>query len=327
MQRLNLRLLEVFRTVFDAKSMTEAAATLNVTQPAVSKGISQLESELDVRLFSRVHGRLYPTADGQRIYSECSRLFAQLKVFQENLTDLNRGLQGKVSVAAVPTLAAPLVASAAARFSANRPRVKVDVVIAQADSVVAETTHHSVDFGLMHSPVKDRNICSEPIGETEIVAILRAEHPLALKKVLSPRDLAGVPLIMLDTGSPPSHLVRETFEEALAPMNIVMEANSSGVAAAAAGAGMGIALIDPWPTLISPSAATVIRRFAPRVPLRVVVIHSVFRPPSVLAAAMCEEIRHLLAEFAAAGPLVKTAAGRQGTQSSDESRPASPNAG
>lgn len=300
-----MRLLEVFRVVFDAKSVTDAAAALNVTQPAVSKGISQLESELNIQLFSRVHGRLYPTADGQRIYSETNRLFAQVQVFHENLTDISRGQQGKIAVAAVPTLAAPLVARAAARFAGLRPSVKVDVVTAQADNVVGEVTNHSVDFGLMHSPVKDRSICSDIFEETEIVAVLRASHPLAARATLTPLELADAPLIMLDPGSPPSHLVREAFDEALAPMNIVMEVNSSMVASAAAGAGMGIALIDPWPSLLTPLDGTVVRRFSPRIPLRMALIYSVFRPPSRLAAAMRDYIRELFDELAADGSLLK----------------------
>lgn len=305
MKRINLRLLEMFRVVFDAKSVTEAAAVLNVTQPAVSKGISQLESELNIQLFSRVHGRLYPTADGQRIYSETTRLFAQVQVFNESLTDVSRGQRGKITIAAVPTLAAPLVARAVTRFTDLRPSVKVDILTAQADSVVAEVAHHSVDFGLMHSPVKDRNIRSEIFGETEIVAVLRADHPLVSCATLTPLELADVPLIMLDPGSPPSHLVRETFEHASASMNVVMEVNSSMVASAAAGAGMGIALIDPWPSLNTPLKGTVVRRFSPRIPLRTALIYSVFRTPSRLATAMCDQIRETFDELAADGPLLK----------------------
>src|SRR5215207_9556444 len=85
MKRLNLRLLNVFRAVVDAQSVTEAATALHVTQPAVSKAITQLEAELGFQLFSRVHGRLYPTADAQRLYSESTRLFAQVKVFHDSL--------------------------------------------------------------------------------------------------------------------------------------------------------------------------------------------------------------------------------------------------
>lgn len=316
MKRLNIRLLEVFRAVFDAQSATAAAAVLRVTQPAVSKAISQLEAELGFQLFGRVHGRLYPTADAQRLYFEASRLFAQVKVFQDSLSDLSQGRQGRIAVAAVPTLAASLVARAAARLVAERPLVKVDVVIAQAGNVIGEAAYHRVDFGLMQSPVNERSVSSEIIGESEIVAIVPVGHRFAKKGVLTPRDLADVPLIMLDAGSPPSHLVREIFEEAGVPMNVVLEANSSAVANAAAGAGMGIALIDPWANLAAPTAGVVVRRFAPRVPLRVAVIQSVFRPPSRLAAAMVADIKVLLHAAAAANAFITSSDG-------DETRVAS----
>ncbi len=305
MKRLNLRLLEVFRAVFEAQSVTEAAAVLHVTQPAVSKAISQLEAELGLQLFGRVHGRLYATADAQRLYSESTRLFAQVKVFEDSVSDLSHGRQGRVAVAAVPTLASSLVATAAARTIACRPLVKVEVVIAQAANVINEAGHHRVDFGLLQSPVNDATISSQVIGETEIVAVVPAQHRFAAQESLTAGELAGTPIIMLDAGSPPSHLVRETFDQAKAPMNVVFEANSSAVANAAASAGVGVALIDPWANFSAPLDGVVVRRFLPRVPLRVAIINSVFRPPSRLADVMCEEVEALLREYARISPFIR----------------------
>lgn len=307
MKRLNFRLLEVFRAVFEAKSVTGASAALNVTQPAVSKAISQLEVELKVKLFHRVRGRLHATADGQWVYSEYLRLFAQVKTFQQSVSDLDRGRTGMVKVAAVPTLAAPLIAQAAASFVSQRPQVNVDVIIAQSDDVIRETALHRVDIGLLHSLIRDRNICSELIGETEIIAVMNEDHTLCELPILTPHDLDDVPIIVLDSGSPPSHLVREAFDEARSRMNIVMRANSTAVATSAAAAGLGIALTDPWPMLAGPPKRSVLRRFLPRIPLRMAMIHSAFRPPSSLAVGLCEEIRGLVDKFANSGELVRTA--------------------
>jgi DNA-binding transcriptional LysR family regulator len=264
-----------------------------------------------LQLFGRVHGRLYATADAQRLYSDSTRLFAQVKVFEDSVSDLSHGRQGRIAVAAVPTLASSLVASAAARTIARRPLVKVEVVIAQAANVINEAAHHRVDFGLMQSPVNDASISSEVIGETEIVAVVPAQHRFAAQETLTPGELAGTPIIMLDAGSPPSHLVRETFDQAKAPINVVLEANSSAVANAAANAGVGVALIDPWANFAAPLQGVVVRRFLPRVPLRMAVIHSVFRPPSRLAASMCEEVRALLREYSSISPFIRCVSGER----------------
>lgn len=304
-ERLNLRLLEVFRAVMDANGVTEAAAKLNISQPAVSKAVAQLERSLDLRLFGRSHGRLHPSSDAHRLYAETERLFAQVGTFRDRLSRLTRAREGELIVAAIPTLATSIVADAAARFGAARPEVKIQIVTAGAADVANAVGQHRCDVGLVHSPVTDKTVASEVIGESEIVAILASDHKLARHKTLTPALLSRERLILNDIGSPSTHLVYETFSAARAGMRIAMEANSSAVANAAVRAGGGIALIDPWPNHPLPMTRVTMRRFRPRVPLRVTLLHSVFRPPSRLAGAFRADLESVLREAAGLSPFIR----------------------
>ena len=73
MKRLNLRLLEVFRVVFESRSITVAAGRLGVTQPAVSKALAEFEQDVGLSLFGRQRRRLVPTEDAARLYDETAR--------------------------------------------------------------------------------------------------------------------------------------------------------------------------------------------------------------------------------------------------------------
>jgi DNA-binding transcriptional LysR family regulator len=305
-ERINLRLLEVFRAVIDASGVTEASEALNVSQPAVSKAISQLERNLGLRLFGRRHGRLFPTSDAMALYTESERLFAQLSTFRDRLSRLNAAQTGRLVVSAIPTLAASVVSHAVGRFGATRPEVKIEVVVSGAAAVAEAVGHHRCDFGLVHSPVTDRTVTGEIIGESEIVAVMAKDHPMASHKTLSPRDLYNVPLLMNDTGSPPTHLVYETFSAARAPFQVALEVNSSAVANAAALAGRGIALIDPWPNHPVGVPGLVLREFRPRVPLRIVLLHSMFRPLSRVAEAFRAEVIAVLKEASKTNPFIRS---------------------
>jgi DNA-binding transcriptional LysR family regulator len=305
MDRFNLRLLKVFRSVIDTKSVTEAAAQLNVSQPAVSKAISQLEHSLGMRLFGRSRGRLRPTSDAHRLYAETERLFVQVETFQNRVNSLADGREGRLVVTAIPTLATSLVAHAAARFGMARPHVKVQIITANAADVAEAVGHHRCDIGLVHSPVTDKTVTGSVIGESEIVAVMPASHPMSKHQTVTPAELSVEPLILNDTGSPPTHLVYETFAAARATFQIVMDANSSAVCNTAALAGRGVALIDPWPNHPSPPSGLVLRRFRPRVPLRITLLRSAFQPPSRLAEAFSADLAIVLREAARASPFIR----------------------
>jgi len=212
--KLNLRLLEVFRAVMDANSVTDAAEMLNISQPAVSKALGLLEGNLNLRLFGRTHGRLHPTGDAHRLYAESERLFIQVNTFRDRVSRLSSGREGKLIVTAIPTLATSLVTHAAAKFGKERPNVKIHVVTANAADVAESVGRHRCDIGLLHSPVTDKTVIGNIIGESEIVAVMPENSPLSKLKRVTPADLDGVPLILNDSGSPPIHLLYEAFAAA-----------------------------------------------------------------------------------------------------------------
>lgn len=305
MPRLNLRLLEVFRAVMEENGVTEAAAKLNVTQPAVSKAIAQMERDMGLRLFGRSHGRLYPSSDAQRLYAETERLFVQVATFRDRLAGLSNAREGRLIITAIPTLATSIVAQAAARFGNARPGVKIELISANA-AIVAEAIGHSrCDLGFVHSPVTDRTVTGTIIGESEVVAVMGKQHPLAGMKTITPADLRREPLILTDTGSPPTHLVYESFAAAGVNFHVAMEANSSAALHAVAHAGWGVALIDPWPSYLVPRPGVVLRQFRPRIPLRIVMLHSLFRPPSRLAEEFGHDLAGVLREAAQRSPFVR----------------------
>lgn len=85
MRRLNLRLLEVFRVVYETGNVTVAADKLAVTQPAVSKALIELEQDVGLVLFGRERRRLIPTEDAARLYEETARLFTHVEVFEDRI--------------------------------------------------------------------------------------------------------------------------------------------------------------------------------------------------------------------------------------------------
>jgi len=305
MRRLNLRLLDVFRVVFETRSVTTASLRLGVTQPAVSKALVELEQDVGLVLFGRERRRLIPTEDANRLYEETTRLFAHVSVFEDRVNDFRSGEAGQLSIAVIPTLATSIAVQATVSLQQKLPDINVKVVSGSRAEVIRATTHHQVDLGLVHAPVADRDLDVEIVGESEIVAVVPQGHPFERYDFVTPRDMSDQPLISLDVGSPASHLLRECFEAEGISMRTAMEVNSSAVAFAAASSGRCVALIDPWPSWVARNSGCKLVRFKPTVPQRVALLRSAFRPPSRLAEIFAEELRLTIVKAAATTQFIR----------------------
>ena len=101
---LNLRQIEVFRAVMMAGSVTAAARTLRISQPAVSRLLRYTEDRLAAPLFSRVKGRIYPTAQARVLYEEVEKVYKGLDSVQDVARTLADNLVGQLRIVAIQLL-------------------------------------------------------------------------------------------------------------------------------------------------------------------------------------------------------------------------------
>src|SRR5262245_14430416 len=113
---MNLRQMEVFYAVMRSGSVSGAARMLNVTQPAVSAILKHCESQLKMKLFVRVAGRLQPTPEATAIFPDIAAVFGRLDAIKRLTQDLVGGRLGTLSVAAAFPIANGPLARAAATF-------------------------------------------------------------------------------------------------------------------------------------------------------------------------------------------------------------------
>ena len=118
---LPLRQLEAFHAVVVDGSMTKAAGSLNISQPAVSRLVAALETAVGFQLFKRLSGRLHPTPEAKYLFDEVEKALANLNHISrltENLQDLKKG---HLRVACLPGFATSLLPRVLARFLKERP--------------------------------------------------------------------------------------------------------------------------------------------------------------------------------------------------------------
>jgi len=124
---MDLRTLRYFIAVLEAGSLSRAAGSLYIAQPALTAQIKKLEAELGAQLFERSHAGVTPTPAGVQLYDDARRLLSDADAVRERIQRLPQGPEGSVTVALPFLLASLLMGPVLAALKKTHPRIRVFV--------------------------------------------------------------------------------------------------------------------------------------------------------------------------------------------------------
>lgn len=266
MQRaLNFRQLEAFRAVMLSGSMTGAGGLLRVSQPAVTRLIRDLEAELELKLFHRHGSRVIPSEEGRRLYREVERHFTGSDRIREAARAIRELDSSHLHVGAMLTLSVGCLPKAVARLLESHGDISVSVHSDSSLNIVDMISHGQLDLGLATVPADRRDIDHEVFAPVDAVCVIPAGHRLAKRKVVDVRDLDGERFVALGSSS----LLRLQVEGALQAAGVRPQVRLgtlySSTVAGYVGAGLGIAVTDPFAVLGLGASNIVVRPFRPRI--------------------------------------------------------------
>lgn len=293
---MNARQLEVFRAIMRQGSLTAAAESLHVSQPAVSKALRHFESQIGYRLFERAGGRLVPTAEAHLLFRDADRIIREiegLKRFSDRIRDRRLGLL-RIGASAPPTFA--LLPGAIDRFSRRNPDTRLEIQILPAAEIGEHIIIGDLDLGLTMVAIPEPRVRNEKIGEAEIVVLMRADSPLASLDEVSPRNLETHALISYGSTPPVGRLLDRAFEEEGRSRSPEIEINLSIAAAPLVARGVGVALVDglvPWGEFRD----LTIRPFRPRAVVDIIVSTGTTLPASRLTREFIRDLQAVIANL------------------------------
>jgi DNA-binding transcriptional LysR family regulator len=183
-QRLKLRDLRLLDVVVRSKSMVRAAAQLNLTQPAVSKAISEMEQVLGVRLLDRSRQGAEPTPYGRALLKSAIAIFDDLRQGVREIEFLSDPAAGDVRIAATEPVAAGLLPIVVARVARQYPRISIYVT----QSPIAVLEHRTPQY----RDLRERNVdlvlgpFVRPFAEDDLEAeLLFEEKPIVVTAMQS----------------------------------------------------------------------------------------------------------------------------------------------
>ena len=279
------RQLEAFRAVMQMGSITAGADHLRLTQPAVTRLIRDLERETGFALFVREHGRIRPTSEALDLSREVDRCFIGLDRIDKLAADIREGRAGRLRIAAIPALAVGVLPDILARFLADRPQLRIDLVDGSAAEIGEWIADGAYDLGFVTAAPAHPALVAHPLPPVRAVAVMAPGHRLARQAVVRPSDLAGEALIAPLRTTRLRARLEESLARAGVEADLRVETTLSAVACATAAAGGGVAIVEAFTADLLKGVGGVVRPYRDGVEIDYAVIASARRKLSVTAAA------------------------------------------
>ncbi len=194
---MELRVLQYFLAVAEEENITRAAALLHITQPTLSRQLMQLEQELGVKLFYRGGHAVRLTEEGMLLRRRAQEMADLAQKTERELKHGKEAVLGEISIGCGETQNMKPLCDRIALFRQIYPDVTFDICTAIADDVKERLENGSLDLGLLLEPleISRYHFIRMPLKES-FMALMRRDDPLAEKKKITPKDLAGIPLIV-----------------------------------------------------------------------------------------------------------------------------------
>lgn len=288
---ITLRELEVLQKLVTCGTTLATARELGISQSAVSRRLSQLEQRLGLKLFDRTAAGLTPTVEALSINEQLQPIFDTIDRITHNPAAIGQRHAGSLSIAAPPTIGHRFLPPLVAAFKAGNPDLHVNFDVLASDALITGIAECRFDIALSDTIPAHDGILTETIISTKAVCLLPDGHPLAARDQIRPQDLAGQDFIALSRRHSSRTLIDRLFEREGVARKIVMEASTNVSTADFVKAGLGIALLNPFPIIGQLGRGVIVRPFLPEIDYRTSFLFAAARPPSAAARSFTRYVR------------------------------------
>src|SRR5437762_461016 len=240
---MDLRQLEILQAIAETGSFTACGRKLHVSQSAISRQVLLLEEELGEPLFLRVGRQVRMTQAAETLVQLGQRVFQDVRETIGAITDRTRTLRGTLRLSGGMTVCLYVFPPLLKHLKRMHPQLDVRLTAATADRSVREIRAGRADIGLLTLPISESDLVAVPVMREELLVVMPPGHPLARRRRVAPRDLAGQPFILFEIGSATRRVIDRFFASEQIEPTIVMDTENVEIIKAMVKTGLGIGIV------------------------------------------------------------------------------------
>ncbi len=204
---------QVFLAVAEHLSFSKAAEDLNISQPAVTKHIKELENRYDINLFERKGNKVYLTQAGKKVYNAFKQIAAHYRELDFEMSQFHDNVSGEFIIGASSTISQYLIPKTIASFHKRYPKIQIHLINGNSFEMEQLLLNNQVDIALVENHSSQLGISYKPFLTDELIVVTGANSVYGKRKTISKEDLSHFPIVLREQGSGTLEVIKKAFAQ------------------------------------------------------------------------------------------------------------------
>lgn len=292
--KITFRQVDAFRTVVSTGTVTEAAEMLGISQPAVSRLLSDLESEIGFALFQRSGRVLVPTDEARLLVQEVRQAVSGMEHIKQSAEAIGKFGHARLSLVTTPAFASQVAPDLISQFAQTCPEAMARLEFEANDDSVEWMVSQNYDFGIISSVPANPAFDSLVLSDDDVYCVLPKEHRLAGKTIVQARDLAGESFVSYMSSSRFRFEVDRFFEAKSITRNMKYETRTTDGICRLVARGLGVSIVGSSRAYLETIPGCVALPFAAPLNFQTVLFWSRNKPLSAVAQVFLDIVQNSL---------------------------------
>ena len=203
----------VFISVVENLSFSKAADELNISQPAVTRHIKELEERYHINLFERKGNKIYLTRAGEKVYHTFKQIDRQYRELDFEMGELQDTIGGEFKIGASSTIAQYVIPQVIASFHKRYPEIRISLMNGNSFEMEQQLIGNGVDIALVENVSSQSDIRYKKFLDDELIVVTGSNSVYAKRETITKEELSRFPVVLREQGSGTLEVIKETFSQ------------------------------------------------------------------------------------------------------------------
>jgi len=203
----------VFMSVAENLSFSKAANDLNISQPAVTRHIKELEERYKTNLFERKGNKIYLTKAGEKVYNTFKEIAQQYRNLDFEIGQMHDSISGEFKIGASSTISQYVIPKVIASFHKRYPKIQIYLMNGNSFEMEKLLLDNQVDIALVENLSSQSGIRYRDFLDDELIVVTGKNSVYAKRETIGKDDLLKLPIVLREQGSGTLEVIKQMFSQ------------------------------------------------------------------------------------------------------------------